>query len=70
MKLHTHACDKNDVAINDITDETIWKLQELGIKFTDQNPPILPSGSMILFANPSGSITKRLPEVTNSPQHK
>jgi len=68
MKLHTHTCGKKDEVFDDITDETIWKLQEMGIKFIEQKNPINSSGSMIRFANRSGSTTRQSPEVMCSPQ--
>ncbi|MGB5488423.1 MAG: hypothetical protein WBN06_13605 [Lysobacterales bacterium] len=43
MKLRTDTYAKTDVAFNDITDETILKLQLMGIKLIDRKNPVCPS---------------------------
>ncbi len=69
MKLQTHECSRYDLAIDGITDETVWKLQEMGIKFTDQDTPILPSGSMTLLELRSGNTTEQSPVIRNLSEH-
>ena len=68
MKLHTDTDVKTDVAINDVTDETILKLQEMGIKFIDRKNPVCSSGSVTLFQNLSGDTPKQSPETADSAQ--
>ena len=68
MKLHTEIYGKKDVVFNDIRDETIWKLQEMGIKFIDRKNPIYLSGSVTLIPNRSVDTTKQSPETAESPQ--
>jgi hypothetical protein len=68
MKLRTDTYAKTDVAFDDITDETILKLQLMGIKFIDRKNPVCPSRSVTLFPNLSGGTAKQSPETADSPQ--
>lgn len=68
MKLHTDTNGKKDLVFNELTDETIWKLQQMGVKFIDRKNPVFSSGSVIPFPNRFGDTAKHSSETADSCQ--
>lgn len=55
-------------AFNDTKDETVWKLQQMGIKFIDRKNPISPSGSVVPFPDRSDDTARQTPATEDSPR--